>query len=472
MNEIHQEYQSSFSELETYAKRAIKYAAELGATQAEVRIINGFRRSLDIKNNSINGMQQQANSYILARVFVGKQQGKAEGTMLTANSIDDIVKSAVNLSKFSPADEKFKSLASPLDREVHSVKNLFDQNIANLDPEIMVEFGKEIVSGAQEVHELVNTNAGITLNVNDDLIHNSEGIFVTKQSSSLSAYSYVTIPLEPTNVGLGSEFNNTRHDAKSMNCHQIGMEGANKAKSSLNAKTISSGTLPVLFDFRGAYNSLQSLIDVGVSAYNVMLKTSYFSDKLGESISVNNLTAWDDPLVDGGSSSRMYDSEGIPTQKINIVENGILKAFVTDSYTSAVMDIDNTGSANFYSGIKSYRPNICQLQVNHGDISKDEMLSDMKEGLFVESGVSTSGGGSPNISSKVNRGFYVKDGEIQYPVKNTMLGSNVYEFLKNIVGISKELKFEFGHQTPSILVNELSIASAGDSKAPVQSMGP
>ncbi|MDH5401868.1 MAG: metallopeptidase TldD-related protein [Candidatus Heimdallarchaeota archaeon] len=79
---------------------------------------------------------------------------------------------------------------------------------------------------------------------------------------------------------------------------------------------------------------------------------------------------------------------------------------------------------------------------------------------------------SPNISSKVNRGFYVKDGEIQYPAKNTMLGSNVYEFLKIIVGISKELKFEFGHQKPSILVNELSIASVSDSKALVLSMDP
>ena len=85
------------------------------------------------------------------------------------------------------------------------------------------------------------------------------------------------------------------------------------------------------------------------------------------------------------------------------------------------------------------------------------MLADLKEGIYMEDSVGPARG-SPNISAQINRGFYVKDGEIQYPLKNTMLASDVFSVLKGIESLSKELKIEFGSQSPMMLVDKMTIS--------------
>jgi PmbA protein len=243
----------------------------------------------------------------------------------------------------------------------------------------------------------------------------------------------------------------------------LGYIGAEKAEKMLDAQFAPSKKLPILLDERAVKQSIGAIIGFGVNGFQVMTGTSYFTDKIGAEIAVSELEVWDDPHVDHGTSSKPYDAEGTPTTKVDLVTNGILESYVTDSYTSNKLGLVNTGNAGAGFRSKVPRPRTHQLQIKEGTDGKSAMLEDMKEGILVESGFGPAGG-SPNISAQINRGFYVKDGEVQYPLKNSMLGSDVFELLSGIQGISKELLVEFGQQSPMILFGEVSIAGAGQKK--------
>lgn len=458
--ELH--HSSTLENLQELARRALKINEGTNA-QMEIALTNGFERSIEVKSNSISGVQQQTKTKVAVRVYLGKKLGIATATSLSAQSIEETVKTAHELAKLAPEDDKFISLPEPIDRKPAEVKGLYDKELAYTDPSSVVESIGDVIQGAKEAHERSNTNCRFNLNLSEKVIANSLGITAETATTSLNTFAFVSIPMAPDNVGVGFDFYADRTWPKDFSFHQFGKTAAEKAEKMLGAKVAPSAKLPVILDERATFQTMSQIFGFGVNGYTVMTGISYFADKIGAQLANEALTLWDNPHVEGGASSTVFDYEGIPTTKVDILRNGVLQSYVTDSYTAQALGLENTGNAG--SGFRSTvpRPTIHQLQIGAGTMPKEEMYEDLKEGIIVESGVGPAGG-SPQISAQINRGFYVKDGEIQYPLKNTMLGSSVYEFLEGIIGISKELRTEFGHQSPSIMVKEVSIAGAGKKK--------
>jgi PmbA protein len=455
-------FESKLNELNKLADKAVELGTNLGASQIEVVVSSGFARSLEFKNSSMTGIQQQSKNGIKVRAYIGKKLGMATSSSLGLNTIEDTVKDAVKLAELSPEDEHFHSLPGSMEREVVQINDLFDVNLATFDPEDFVVDAQDMIQGAGETHDKAIIGGKLNIDTIEKVTANSLGVTNDLQGSYFSGYTMVSIPLEPTNVGVGFEFFANRNLADKKPTFEIGQIAGEKAKKMLNAKNGPTGDFPVILDHRSTRNSIGSLVGMGVNGFSVMMKTSYYADKIGEDVAGDKLNVWDDPHVHGGMGSKSVDEEGVPTQRINLIENGILNSYVTDSYTAHRLGVENTGSASAGFG-KIPRPNVAQIQISGGSDSLEAMLEDLKEGLYLES---TVGGmfnrGSPNISNKVDRGFYVKDGEIQYPLKNTMLGTNVFEFLKGIKGISKDVLVEFGSQSPAIMVDSVSIGGADD----------
>ncbi len=438
------------------ADKGIKLGDVDYISQIEIFIQHGFKRAIELKNNSVQGSQQQTTSGIGVRAYNGKKLGIASATLLSEKALEETVKSAIKLSKLAPEDDDFHSLPEPTGTPV-KIKNLFDENLVGMDPEEMIKTADLMVEGAHNYDDRSISSGRITSNFSEIVIVNSLGIKTSEQLTGYSAFSSVSIPKETNNVGFGYDYFETNVKDEKFDYYELGEKAAIKAKKYLDAKQPPSKNLPILFDHRATHGTIGSIIGVGVNGFSVMNKTSYYADKIGEKISTDKLNVIDNPHVDGGTRSSVYDKEGVPTTRIKLVENGVLTSFVTDSYSAYKLGLENTGSANRFSLSAKPKPGIHQLHISAGENSYNEMLADMKEGLFVETSVRPAAG-SPNISSKIDRGFYVLNGEIQYPVKNTMIGSDVYNFMNNITAISKETLSEFGTITPAILVNNLSIS--------------
>ncbi len=450
------ESDSKVSLLDSLAERGIKLGEELGASQIEINIQSGFTRSVEIKNNSTSGAQQQSRGGIGVRAYFGKKLGIASATLLDMKSLEETVASAVKLAKLAPDDDDFNSLPFT-DKKVDKINGLFDPFLKELDPLEFLDYANSMIQGVVDTHEKAIAGGKFDNYFQEGFVRNSLGINQYSKSTALVAYASVAVPMDPSNVGSGFEFHGATKWDKNYDFYELGKKAGNKSIQMLDAKVANTAELPVLFNARATRGSIGAIIGTGVNGFSVMNKTSYFSDKIGSDIAVTELNVWDDPLVEAGLGSREFDAEGYPSMRINLLENGVLKSYVTDSYTAFKLGVDNTGSANRFGISGKPKPGIAQLQIGAGDASEAQLLEDMKEGIFIESAVNPNAG-SPEISSQINRGFYVKDGEIQYPVKNTMIASNVFDFLKNISAISKELLFEMGKQSPAILVDKMTIS--------------
>ena len=468
-SEISFDYVSELDQLEDIATKAVNLGTNLGASQVEAVVTNGFNRSLAFKNNLPSGIQQQSTSGIFIRSYIGNKLGISSSSSLSLHTVEDSVKSSFDLAKLSPADDDFKSLPNLITRKPKKIKNLYDNDLANFDPEDLIELSNDMISGATDVHDKLISSGQLRINTTELVIANSLGVEIATKRTNFTVFTSSSIPLDLTNIGTGSEFFVARTLKDKIDPFEVGRISGEKAVKMLNGKSGPTGTFPIVIDQRATNQSIRSLVGSGVNAFSVMMNTSYFADKIGEEIAVENLNVRDHPHVSGGMGSRSFDAEGVPTMKVEVIKNGILSSYLTDSYTSNKLGIENTGSASGGRG-NVPRPGTSQFHIDAGTDSFSAMVEDMKEGIYLESVV---GGmfnrGSPNISNKIDRGFYVKNGEIQYALKNSMLGTNVFEFLKNISAISKELRIEFGSQSPAISVENISIGGAGDQKTERQS---
>jgi PmbA protein len=455
MTSTHNE--SKLGELHNFVKKGIELGEKLGSTQMEIIIQNGFNRSVELKNNSIQGAQQQSVSGLGVRAYINNKLGIASATLVNKDTVEEVVKTAVRLAKLAPEDLDFNSLPGVSTRKPTLVENLFDIRIAEMDPSMMIETANTMVNGALDKDERANTGGRVTSNYTEFVLANSLGIVADERYTTFSSFASVSIPVASDNVGFGYDFNVSRMLDENYDYFKLGQSGADKAIKLLNPKVAPTGELPVLFDERSTSNSLESIVGDGVDGFAVMSKTSYFSDKIGEKVSIEGLKVWDDPHVKNGMGARAFDAEGVPTTNISLIENGILKSFVTDSYTANKLGVDNTGSAGRGGIAGKPKPSLSQFQVGAGMDSKDAMLADLKEGIYMESAISPMRG-APNISTPIGRGFYVSDGEIQYALKNTMLGSDVFSVLKGITALSKELKVEFGSQSPMMLIDKMTVS--------------
>ncbi len=426
------------------AKRSIEIGLSLGADQIESYVIYGSLRSVQLEKGSIHHFTDTSSSGIGVRVIKDKSIGMSSTTVFSSDSIEETVKNAYSLAKVSPPDPNFSSL--PLDkRESPKIKDLYDQEIVDLSVEDFSEMVQETIQEAK-VREDAVIGGRFTAGYGKRLILNSLGVERETSQTSVGGYIQVKV-LDGDDIG-NSYYGDTATQMKKLDHIEIGMLAGERSLKMLGSKKIKTTNLPVLLDPESAYGTISPIIGTGIDAFNVFNKTAFFVDKVGDRIATDKLTIVDDPFYEGGTDSAGFDDEGVVPKKLTIVKNGILQTFITDSYSAPLVGMENTGHASRASFASRPTPSLYALQIKNGETSKDEMLSDLKEGILLIDSSIAGMGDNPQVSAQINQGFYVKNGEIQYPVKNTVIGTTVFEILENLEMLSKEIEDRNGHIAP------------------------
>ncbi|MCY3412445.1 MAG: TldD/PmbA family protein [Candidatus Heimdallarchaeota archaeon] len=443
------------------ANLGVTKGEELGATQIEVLVSSGRKKSIAIDGNSITGSQEQSNNLTQARVYIGNQLGLATSTSIREDAIISVVEKAISLAKYAPPNEHFKSLAEPSIREHQKVEGMYDYRIEELETQLVMDKVEMLINGATEVHEKANVSGKLDVDTRKTGIVNSLGISANQEYTLLFSNAWTSINLSSDNAGSSYDWAMTRNLDDDIDYHALGKKGAEAAKSQLHAKMAPSSTVPVIMDHVTTSSTLKSMIESGVSGFNVMAGTSYFSDKIGDQLSNTQLKVWDDPHIQQGINSKIYDDEGVPTTKLTLFEEGILKSYITDSYSANYLGLESSGHARNFNG--TFYPTLHQMQIEGGTDNYQQMIEDMRRGVVIKNRGLIVWGESPEISVKIDQGFWVENGEIQFPLKNSMLGTNIYDFLKNISAISKDTVTEFNNKSPAIRIEDISIAGESSS---------
>jgi PmbA protein len=241
----------------------------------------------------------------------------------------------------------------------------------------------------------------------------------------------------------------------------FGLVGEIAWKEKMCQKTVElpSRKMPVIFTPKVVPVLLEAFT-TGLNGRTIASKSSPLTDRIGEQLVDERFTLYDDGLMESGLLSAPFDDEGVPRQRFPLFEHGVLKNYILDLSTASALQTESTASAG-RALLMPPVPAASNLQVQPGEITYEEMLEDLEEGLVVDQVI---GGGQSNLlggefSMNVELGFYVKKGKIMGRVRNTMIAGNVYDLFRDqIVSVGREASYEDGVLTPHIYFKDVSVS--------------
>jgi len=241
----------------------------------------------------------------------------------------------------------------------------------------------------------------------------------------------------------------------------FGLIGEIAWKEKLCKNTIEppSKKIPVIFTPKVVPDIVNALT-TGLNGRMIITRSSPLTDRIGEQIVDERFTLYDDGLMDYGLMSSPFDDEGVPRQRFPLFEKGVLKNYLLDLSTASLLSSESTASAS-RTLLMPPVPSASNLQIQPGEMTYEEMIEDMEEGLIVDQVI---GGGQSNLlggefSMNVELGFLVRNGRIAGRVRNTMVAGNVYDLLKDqLLGIGREATYEDGVLSPHLYFKDVSVA--------------
>ncbi len=426
-----------------YAHQLLALALREGAAEAEVYGMVGRSVNVDLRKGSVEMASESFHRGLGLRAVVNGAVGFSSTSDMSL--LEYVAKSAVKSAKARGPDKSWLSL--PASAKLTPVQGIFDARLERISPEECLEAAASMLEGCRMVREAEPVSGGVACICGTGFVINSRGLEL-RETSTLMQASMETIA-KAGDVATGSEFFNSRSFEPSMEA--VGKAAAEMARASLAGSKAESGTFDVLLKPQAVAELLESTILSAFEADNVQKGRSSLKGRVGEMISSEGLNIHDDGLLAGGIDTSAFDGEGVPSQRTVLIEKGILKGFLYDSYTAGKAGVKSTGNAmrQGYSDV----PRVGIRNLILSSPNAHDLLAETK-GYLVNGliGAHTANPISGDFSVEARNAFRVSPGEAAVPIRSLMLAGNIYEILKNIE-IGTDVRAIGAIVTPTIKVN-------------------
>ncbi len=424
------------SELLSLGDTLVKRALENGADDVEIFMADEKKNTVNIEKNEIQIGKSQEKEEVGIRVLIGDKMGFASVNSFEKDKIMSKVKEAISVTSASISDENY---TIPNPKKSIKVGSIYDPSIVDFDIEDSVKYAERFLRSAKEYDERFQFNTGsFSAIVTHRAIVNSRGIR-SDEKSSIFHYDALGMAVDGEDVSSFDSKQKAVHFVDEIDVECLGREISKNTVETLGAKKAENFVGPAVFSPEAMMMiSYMGLIQP-LKASRVQKGMSKFADKLGKKITDSRLTITDESNLEEGIGCRAFDREGIPAPNLDIIKDGTLKNYYHNSYTGNKEGIESTGHA---AGSASQMPKInpSNFVIKAGDKTKEELIGEMEKGIYINRFSGNIDPVSGDISGVAKGGSMIKDGEKKYPIKETMISGNVFELIKNISGISKEVE--------------------------------
>jgi PmbA protein len=432
----------NITELVDFGKRAVKVAVGRGAEEAEACLSMVSGTSIDIERGQIVRSIKRMDQGLGIRAVYGKAVGFSYTNTLTIKKIEEAAARAFRAARASRADKSWLKFPSP--KRFGETRGTYDKKIVAVSSAELVETAA-VMLGAVEAYDkrVLAVDGGVGASVFHTVVVNSHGIEAFDRGTAVGC-SMETIARDGADVTPACyELNAER--VYDIDPEGVGTEAARQAVSSLKARKIGSGVFPVIFT-QAAFRSLlyYTLIN-SVKADYVQRERSALKDKIGEKVASELVTVYDDGLLDGGLLTRKFDGEGVPCQKTLVIDKGVLKNFLYDSYTANKVGAESTGNAS-RTGLAPYASTPVLEASNFafmgGDRTPEELVGEVDEGLLVYGvqGAHSSNPESGEFSVVATPVWKIDSGNVAYAVRGVMLAGVVFDVLRNVSALGNNVR--------------------------------
>jgi PmbA protein len=444
----------------------VEQARRGGATDSECTILEGSEFSVTVRMREVEQLKEAGSRAAGIRVLIGQRAGSAYTSDLTTEGLDRMVASALANAQLTTDDphaglpdaQEFGQLTGDL--------NLYSDSIDSLDAARKIEYAKRTEAAALDFDpRIINSEGGsFESGVGARYFANSRGFAGSYRTSNCSL---VAVPVArdagsngdgPGRMERDYWYTSARNPDQLDSPESVGRIAAERTLRRLGARKVPTQKAAVVFEPRMAQRLIGEIFGA-VSGDSVYRNASFLAGKLGERIASENVTIIDDGTIPGLWGTSPFDDEGVPSRRTVVVEKGVLKSYLLNTYTARKLGLKTTGNASrALSGAPSVGNGNFYLEP--GALTAEAILRQAGTGLYVTEML----GHGVNIVngdfSQGAAGLWIENGELAYPVAEVTIASTLQAMLNSIVAIGNDLEWRTSVAAPTILIEEMTISGS------------
>jgi len=429
------------------AQAAIDQARSLGVESSEVSASIHHGLDVSVRMGEVETLEHSRDRGLGISVYLGNSKGHASSGDLRPESIRSCVEKAIDIARFTQAD-KCNGLA-PTERLASQFPDLDLWHPQPLDAELTMERALACEAAGLENAEITNSDgASASTSFGLSVYANSNG-FVGRRDGTRYGQSCVLIAGEGKSMQRDYWYDSQRAFADLESVEDTGHEAARRTVMRLGARKIPTCEAPILFAPEVARGLVGHLVGA-ISGSALYRKASFLQDTIGQQLFPDWMTMSERPYIPRGPASTAFDAEGVATSDREIIENGILTGYVLGSYSARRLGLETTGNAG----------GVHNLIVEPGRFCAKELMQQMATGLLV---TEVMGQGVSIVTGDYSRGaggFWIENGEIQFPVDEVTIAGNLKNMFMNIEAVGTDTDDRASIQTGSILMGKMTVAGS------------
>ncbi|HUU45466.1 MAG TPA: TldD/PmbA family protein [Acidobacteriota bacterium] len=406
---------------------AVDQAKKSGADEAAVNVSNSRDIEVEIREQKVDKLKESTQNSLSIDVYVNQRYSSQSTNDLRKDSLSRFISEAVAMAKYLTEDE-YRRLPDPKYYEGRKETDLkiYDDSYDALTSAERVEFARAVEEAARSRSDrIITCTAGFSDSEFESAKVHSNEFEGTTRGTVYSAGAEATVRGEGDGRPSDWEWRTFRFRKDMPAPEELGRGAVDRALTKVGQKKMESGVYEMVIDNRSASRFLGSL-QGPMRASSIQQQRSFLADRLGEKIASDAFTLIDDPFVVSGFGSRLYDGEGMATQRRVMIDKGVLKSYYVDCYYGRKLGMEPTiaGPTN--------------MVFAYGDKSLEELVAQMQRGILITGFI---GGNSNSTTGDFSLGIigtYVENGQRVRPVNEMNISGNLTDALNNLVAMGND----------------------------------
>jgi len=456
MSHEHRSDRLSENHLLELAGDIVKRALAAGATDAECTIAEGDEFTANVRMRELENLKEAGSRGAGLRILVGCRTGASYTSDLSAEGIEKLVVSAMELADITTEDPH---AGLPEREELGSIGvdlGLYSEDIEGLATEDKVELAKRAEEAALSFDPRIANSEGASFdsNLGRHIFANSRG-FAGEYRSSYCMLAVAPVARSGDSMERDSWDTLSRGFAGLDSPESVGRTAAQRALRRLNPVKVETQKVPVVFEPRTARGLLDHLFEA-VHGMSIYRHESFLAGKLGEKVAAESVTVVDDGAIPGRFGSSPFDDEGVPSRRTVVIDRGVLKSYLLNTYAARKLGLKTTGNAA--RGLTG------NAGIGHGNFylekgvqSPEEIVAGISNGFYV---TELMGFGVNVVTGDYSRGaagLWIRGGELAYAVSEVTIAGNLKEMLLGVEALGTDLDFRRSLSAPTIKIGEMTV---------------
>jgi len=439
------------------AQDVVRRALEAGSTDAECTVAEGDEFSANVRMRDLENLKEAGSRAAGLRILIGHKTGSAYTSDLSAEGIEKLVRSAVELADITtedphaglPAPDELGSLPGDL--------GLYVPGIEALETGMKIDWAKRAEEAALSADPRISNSEGASFDTHTGrhIFANSRG-FAGEYRTSYCSLAVSPVAREGDSMERDYWYTMARRLEDLEQPEEVGRTAARRALRRLNAVKVETQKVPVVFEPRTARSLLDNIFEAahGTAIYR---HESFLDGTLGEKVASEKVTVVDDATLPGLFGTSPFDDEGVPSRRTVVIEKGVLKSYLLNTYAARKLGMKTTGNAS--RGLAG------NAGIGHGNFfleqgvqTPEQIVASISNGFYV---TELLGFGVNIVTGDYSRGaagLWIRNGELAFAVSEVTIAGNLKDMLLGIETVGADLAFRGSVAAPTLKIGEMTVA--------------